>query len=121
MPRSDSDRNLPRTVTGMKSYLEKRSVASGEVNLTEATVHWWILKDEDASEIRGLETCTLGLGLGFGFSMHFNECAETCTINIGDPLKTTVFVAPVDGRFSTVSRNPLLFSPSTRRPRSARR
>jgi hypothetical protein len=47
-PRSDSNRNVLRTVTGMRPYLEKHSIASGSIALTDATAHWWILKDEDA-------------------------------------------------------------------------
>lgn len=46
--RSDKDRNLLREVTGQKAYLEKQSVPSGTVRLTNANVHWWILKDSDA-------------------------------------------------------------------------
>lgn len=47
-PRRDTDRNVLRKVTGMKPYLEKHSTAAGSVELTDATAHWWILKDEDA-------------------------------------------------------------------------
>lgn len=47
-PQSDRDRNLLRTVTGMKPYLAKHAIDSGKVALTDATAHWWILKDENA-------------------------------------------------------------------------
>jgi hypothetical protein len=47
-PRSDADRNLLRTIVGQERYLREHSTASGRVDLTNATVHWWILKDENA-------------------------------------------------------------------------
>ncbi len=47
-PRSDTDRNLLRTVHGQKKYLEDHGQSSGSVNLTGAIAHWWILKDEPA-------------------------------------------------------------------------
>jgi hypothetical protein len=47
-PRTDTDRNLLRNVTGQKAYLDQHSVASGTQPLTGAKVHWWILKDEPA-------------------------------------------------------------------------
>lgn len=47
-PRSDKDRNLLRTLTGQKPYLDEHGMSSGNVPLTDATAHWWILKDESA-------------------------------------------------------------------------
>lgn len=47
-PRSDKDRNILRTITGQKPYLDKHSQDSGEHKLEKAVVHWWILKDEPA-------------------------------------------------------------------------
>lgn len=47
-PRSDTDRNVLRTITGQKPYLDRHSEASGQHDLENATVHWWILKDEAA-------------------------------------------------------------------------
>jgi hypothetical protein len=47
-PRSNKDTNLLRTVTGQRPYLEKHAIASGKLTLTDATAHWWVLKDEDA-------------------------------------------------------------------------
>ncbi len=47
-PRSDTDRNILRTITGQKPYLDKHSVASGMHEPDSARVHWWILKDEPA-------------------------------------------------------------------------
>jgi hypothetical protein len=47
-PRSDKDRNLLRTITGQKPYLDQHSIASGVQLLSGARVHWWILKDEAA-------------------------------------------------------------------------
>lgn len=47
-PRSDSDRNYLRTITGQQPYLTQHCLASGSVPLTDASAHWWILKDEPA-------------------------------------------------------------------------
>ena len=47
-PRDDSDRNLLRTITGQKRYLDQHSIAAGTQELDFAAVHWWILKDEPA-------------------------------------------------------------------------
>ena len=47
-PRSDSDRNILRTITGQKPYLDNHSIISGVHELETAKVHWWILKDEPA-------------------------------------------------------------------------
>ncbi len=47
-PRSDTDRNLQRKVTGQEPYLRQHSSDSGTVDLMGAKVHWWILKDEPA-------------------------------------------------------------------------
>jgi hypothetical protein len=45
-PRADLDRNLLRTIHGQQTYLEGHKQASGEVQLTGAVGHWWVLKDE---------------------------------------------------------------------------
>jgi hypothetical protein len=47
-PRTDPDRNLLRTVTGQKAYLDAHASASGTVALSSAAAHWWVLKDEGA-------------------------------------------------------------------------
>ena len=47
-PRNDSDRNVLRTITGQKQYLDDHCTSSGEQKLEFATVNWWILKDEPA-------------------------------------------------------------------------
>lgn len=47
-PRTDSDRNYLRTLTGQGPYLAQHSIASGTVPLAGATAHWWMLKDEPA-------------------------------------------------------------------------
>lgn len=46
--RSDKDRNVLRTITGQREYLAKHAADSGNVSLSGATAHWWILKDEPA-------------------------------------------------------------------------
>lgn len=47
-PRSDSDRNLLRTIGGQLIYLDSHSLSSGIVGLEGANAYWWILKDEKA-------------------------------------------------------------------------
>ena len=47
-PRSDKDRNYLRTLTGQQPYLTQHAAASGQVTLSGATAHWWILKEEPA-------------------------------------------------------------------------
>jgi hypothetical protein len=48
LPRSNTDSNVLRSLTGQKAYLEKHAESSGSMSLAGATAHWWILKDEDA-------------------------------------------------------------------------
>jgi hypothetical protein len=47
-PRSNTDTNLLRTVTGQRDYLSKHAISSGTLKLSSAEAHWWILKDEKA-------------------------------------------------------------------------
>jgi hypothetical protein len=47
-PRTDTDRNVLRTLTGQADYLARHAATSGEVSLSSARALWWILKDEDA-------------------------------------------------------------------------
>lgn len=47
-PRSDSDRNLLRTLIGQQAYLKQHSISSGKVPLSSAAARWWILADEPA-------------------------------------------------------------------------
>jgi len=74
-PRSDKDRNLLREVTGQKAYLEKQSVASGTVRLTNANVHWWILKDSDALT----QNCGFIESSGHTAILYENELYEMAT------------------------------------------
>lgn len=48
-PRSDARRNMLRTLTGQKAYLDKHARDTGEVGLTGATAYWWILEDTAAA------------------------------------------------------------------------
>jgi hypothetical protein len=45
-PRTDTDQNVLRKVTGQEEYLEAHADSSGDVPLPNATARWWILKDE---------------------------------------------------------------------------
>jgi len=47
-PRTDSKRNVLRTLTGQRAYLEEHKELSGQKELTDATCHWWVLRDEPA-------------------------------------------------------------------------
>ncbi|MES1245934.1 MAG: hypothetical protein ABUT39_30280 [Acidobacteriota bacterium] len=47
-PRTNTDVNVLRTVTGQFAYLEQHKECSGAVDLSGANAHWWILKDESA-------------------------------------------------------------------------
>jgi hypothetical protein len=47
-PRTDKDRNILRSITGQKPYLDQHAADSGVVALSGAKAHWWILNDEPA-------------------------------------------------------------------------
>jgi hypothetical protein len=47
-PRSNTDTNVLRRITGQQAYLGAHAEASGIVDLETAQAHWWILKDEPA-------------------------------------------------------------------------
>ncbi len=47
-PRTDTARNVLRTLTGQKKYLQQHCVEAGREDLVSATAHWWILRDEPA-------------------------------------------------------------------------
>ncbi|MGE3181047.1 MAG: ATP-binding protein [Phycisphaerae bacterium] len=47
-PRADSKRNKFRTLEGQESYLNRKCVARGSVELDEAVAHWWILEDSNS-------------------------------------------------------------------------
>jgi hypothetical protein len=47
-PRTDKDRNILRTITGQKPYLDQHAAGSGVLALSGANAHWWILQDEPA-------------------------------------------------------------------------
>jgi hypothetical protein len=46
--RSDKDRNLLRTILGQQRYLKDHAAGCGTVELSNAVVHWWILRNESA-------------------------------------------------------------------------
>ncbi len=46
LPRTDSRHNFLRTVEGQGVWLDKNAESLGRVSLSEATAHWWILKEE---------------------------------------------------------------------------
>lgn len=52
-PRDDSSRHILRTIHGQEHYLRQHSDASGAVELTDATAHWWILQEKGRSSNSG--------------------------------------------------------------------
>lgn len=48
LPRTNTDSNILRTVTGQEQYLSKHALASGMVELSGAMAYWWLLRDEQA-------------------------------------------------------------------------
>src|SRR5438309_2364992 len=78
-PRSDKDRNYLRTLTGQELYLKQHSVSSGEVKLSNAIAHWWILKDEqDRSNTSGFSQSA-----GHVSALYQNELYELATARAG--------------------------------------
>lgn len=59
-PRDDSKRNFRRRVTGMRKFLEEESDWCGEVPLTGATAHVWILGDRPERVKQGDMFATTG-------------------------------------------------------------
>jgi hypothetical protein len=47
-PRSNTDTNVLRRITGQKEYLDRHASSSGTVELSSANARWWVLKDENA-------------------------------------------------------------------------
>ncbi|MDR7319928.1 MULTISPECIES: ATP-binding protein [Catenuloplanes] len=47
-PREDTKSNVLRVIHGQEHYLNRHAESSGAVDLTTATAHWWILRDEKA-------------------------------------------------------------------------
>ncbi len=47
-PRIDGDRNLLRNVIGQQAYLDDHASGKGDVSLSNAIAHWWVLRDESA-------------------------------------------------------------------------
>ncbi len=47
-PRDDANRNVLRTLTGQRKYLDEHAVTSGSARLADSTAHWWILREEPA-------------------------------------------------------------------------
>jgi hypothetical protein len=47
-PRTNSDSNVLRALTGQKAYLDKHAETHGKVEVSGASVRWWILREEDA-------------------------------------------------------------------------
>lgn len=78
-PRSDTDRNVLRTLTGQQAYLATHSQAGGTVDLTDGLAHWWILKDEKAlTQNSGFVASS-----GHMAALHRDELYEMVTARAG--------------------------------------
>jgi hypothetical protein len=78
-PRSDKDRNVFRRITGQYEYLKQHCTDSGSVEITNATAHWWILKDETAlSQNSGFVESS-----GHIAALYKDELYETLTARAG--------------------------------------
>jgi hypothetical protein len=81
-PRTDKDRNVLRNITGQRRYLEDHSIASGVEKLSDAKVHWWILKDEPAiSNNSGFTE-----SVGHVAALYQNELYDRATARAGNAL-----------------------------------
>jgi len=111
-PRSDTDRNVLRVITGQEKYLEKHSISSGKVHLTNAVAHWWILKDEPAI------TNNSGFveSAGHVAALYQNELYEIATARAGmSKLQqfgvtfgyrwVVVYVEPLDSSIAKITTN----------------
>ncbi len=78
-PRTNTDANVLRRITGQKEYLDKHASSSGTVELSSANAYWWVLKNENA----------LGQNSGFVASsghmaaLYQNELYELATARTG--------------------------------------
>lgn len=78
-PRSNTNTNILRTVTGQEQYLQKHCVSSGAVELADAKAHWWILRNDDSiSQLSGTFESS-----GHIAALHKNELYEMMTGRTG--------------------------------------
>lgn len=47
-PRTNTDTNVLRTISGQKAYLDQHAKSAGMLQLSTAKAHWWILDDDPA-------------------------------------------------------------------------
>jgi len=81
-PRTDKDRNVLRTISGQKPYLDQHATSSGTVSLSGAKVYWWILKDEPAvSNNSGFIESA-----GHAAALYQNELYDRATARAGTAL-----------------------------------
>ena len=78
-PRSNTNVNILRTISGQAEYLSKHKSSSGVVDLNGARAHWWILKDEKAlSQNSGYIESS-----GHIAALHRNELYEVLSSRAG--------------------------------------
>jgi len=111
-PRTDKDRNVLRTITGQKPYLDQHSTASGVETISRGKIHWWILKDETAI------TNNSGFieSAGHVAAMYQNELYDRATARAGTGLLQrfgllfgyrfiVLYVEPVPDKGQTLTTN----------------
>ena len=111
-PRDDSKRNFLRSVTGMAHFLAEESDWRGEVPLTDATAHVWILNDRDErAKVGDMYAAT-----GHIAALHKNELYELRTGRAGAALlqqfgvifghsRIVIYVEPDNGATGTLGSN----------------
>lgn len=111
-PRTDKDRNLLRTITGQKPYLDMHAMASGVEALSGAKVYWWILNDEPAiSNNSGFIESA-----GHVAALYQNELYDRATARAGTALLqrfgilfgyrfVVLYVEPVPGKGQPLTTN----------------
>lgn len=111
-PRTDKDRNVLRTITGQKPYLDLHANASGVEQLSGARVHWWILKDEPAiSNNSGFVDSS-----GHVAALYQNELYDRATSRAGTAILqrfgilfghrfVVIYVEPVPDRDQSLTTN----------------
>jgi hypothetical protein len=78
-PRSNTDTNVLRKITGQKEYLDKHARSSGTIELSSAKARWWVLKDENAlSQNSGFVASS-----GHMAALYQNELYELATARAG--------------------------------------
>jgi hypothetical protein len=111
-PREDKDRNVLRSLTGQEAYLASHAQESGSVELRDAVVHWWVLRDEPAlTQNSGFVASS-----GHIAALYQDELYEMLTSRAGvarlqqfgvifGPNRVVLYVEPLDGAEFPIESN----------------